>query len=260
MVLLYEEHGNIKYKNAILNFSTKRLQRSDNMLILLGRMFINLVCEVNAETVCDKLIKTSVQSLAIRELRADWAFTAINFVVGIYPRLIVQNKIKACQITWNILRSYNIITRGAKRLSLLTHFLAGLHYHFTFKEVHTIGDEIVFYLSDQKLAPQTSEEHTYLAYAYLFMQEARRRRCNNSCTEYAKLAFRASFNYNLFVGRFVLKICCHILLLREYTTLDLNDTQRKVMESILNVKAADRRTNDKSVIKIWRYRYYKLCC
>ena len=260
MVLLYEEHGNIKYKNVILNFSTKRLQRSDNMLILLGRMFINLVCEVNDETVCDKLIKTSVQSLAIRELRADWAFTAMNFVVGIYPRLIVQNKVRACQITWNILRSYNIITRGAKRLSLLTHFLAGLHYHFTFEEVHTIGDEIVFYLSDQNLAPQTSEEHTYLAYAYLFMQEARRRRCNISCTEYAKLAFRASFNHNLFVGRFALQICRHILLFQQYKTLALNDTQRKVMESILNVKAADRRTNDIILIEIWRYRYNKLCC
>ena len=260
MVLLYEEHGKIRYKNVLLNFSTKRLQRSDNMLILLGRMFINLVCEENAETVCDELIKTSVQSLATRELRADWAFTAINFVIGIYPRLIVKNKIKACQITWNILRSYNIITRGAKRLSLLTHFLSGLHYHFTFKEVHTIGDEIIFYLSDQKLAPQTSEEHTYLAYAYLFMQEARRFRCHDLCTEYAKLAFRASFNDNLFVGRFVQQICGHILLLRRYTTLALNDTQRKVMESILNVKAAYRRTNDVILVEIWRHRYEKLCC
>ena len=104
--------------------------------------------------------------LATEELQADWAFTTMNFVVGIYPSLVVKNKVKACQITWNILRSNNIITRGAKRLSLLTHFLVGLQYHFKFKEVHTIGDEIIFYLTDRKLASQTSEEHTYLAYEY----------------------------------------------------------------------------------------------
>ena len=260
MVLLYEEHEKIKYKNIILNFSTKRLQSSNNMLILLGRMFINLVFEKDAETVCDKIINMSAQSLATDELQADWAFTAINLLVGIYPRLIVQNKVKACQITWNILRSYNIITRGAKRLSLLTHFLVGLQYHFKFKEVHTIGDEIIFYLTDRKLAPQTSEEHTYLAYAYLFMQEVRRHRCKNSCTEYAKLALEAKFNSNLFVGRFLEEVAKHIVHGSVLNNLGLRKIEKELMESVLNVKTADKRTNDKTFIEIWTHRYYKLCC
>ena len=177
----------------------------------------------NAENSCDNLINESVESLVIERLRADWAFTAMNFVVSIYPRLQVKSNVKAGQITWNILRSFNIITRGVKRFSLLTHFFAGLHYHFEFKEVYKIGDEILFYLMDQNLASQTPEECTCLSFAYLVMHEARLHRWKKICTEYCQLAFiwlsnglykrcfvifRAltKFDSGLFVGQFIEKI------------------------------------------------------
>ena len=278
MILLYEEHGKTRHECVILNNFLKRLQHSNNVLIQLGRMLAALVLNLeNAENSCDNLINESVESLVIERLRADWAFTAMNFVVSIYPRLQVKSNVKACQITWNILRSFNIITRGVKRFSLLTHFLAGLHYHFKFQEVHTIGNEIIFYLTDRKLFPKTVEEHTCIAFAYLFMQEARRYRCKAVTKKYVELAYdwlihglecRFDLTFSPFTddhfdvvsGRFIEKICKYVLDIDDGTSLCMDETERKVIESILNLKAADRRTDDKHIIEIWSFRYYTFCC
>ena len=242
-----------------LLYLNELLRRKQNVLTLLGRLLLCLVLNhyASARSCWDELLKKSDENLISTELHTEWAFTAINLVLCIYPRLIQKNYDKACQITLKIIRSFSFITKGIKRTALLTHFLVGMQYHFQLKELNKIGEQVLDYFPNEDEA--TTEEHTYIACAYMFIDEAYRLMHETTQTKYVDKALALNVTDDSCAGYFIKTVLFHIRNGTPLEKLKLTDDERKIIKSMLNLEVSERRVQEKSVINIWRYRYLELC-
>ena len=236
------------------------LQTQDqNVLILLGRIILCLILNhcASARSCCDELLKKSFLHLISTELYTEWAFTSINLVLCIYPRLIQKNHDKACQITLKIIRSFSFITKGIKRTALLTHFFVGMQYHFQLEELNKIEEQVFRYFPNEDEA--TTEERTYIACAYMFIDEAYRLMHETTQTKYVDKALALNVTDDSCAGYFIKTVLFHIQNGTPLEKLKLTDDERKIIKSMLNFEVSEKTVQEKSVINIWRCRYLKLC-
>ena len=259
MIVRYERSDTEESFNKVLSMIYNETNIYEaNVLVQLCRMLLALVLNLEQDyTCCDDLIHDSIESLVTRRFRPDWAFTAMNFVVSIYPRLQDENKVKACQITWKILRCCKKVTKSVKLVSLLAHFFIGLQYHFQCEQLHSIGQEMLYYFDDVDLIP---EIHTYATYMYMFMQEAARVLCPRQDIFYALYALYSSkMNQNTTLGHFIFTIMRHVIVDENLCNLAMDEKESELIKSILNLEVSNIRAKSKELVNIWTDRFLQLC-
>ena len=258
MIVTYERCDTEELFNKVLSMIYDETNIYEaNILVQLCRMLLALVLNLEQDyTGCDDLIHDSIESLVARRFRPDWAFTAMNFVVGIYPRLQVKNKLKACQITWKILRCCKEVTLGVKQLSLIAHFFIGLQYHFQCKELHSIGQELI-YFPDIEIIPEVS---TYITCMYIFMEEAARVLCPRKDKFYARNALRSlEINENTTLGNFLDTILRHVVEDKNLCDLAMDEKESELIKSVLNLEVSKIRAESKELVNIWTDHFLQLC-
>ena len=258
MIVMYERFDTEEsFKEVLSLIYNETSIHNANILVQLCRMLLALVLNLEQDcTCCDDLINECIQTLSYIRFRPDWVFTAMNFVVGIYPRLQVKNKDKACQITWKMLRCCKENTRGVKQMSFLAHFFIGLQYHFECEELHSIGLEMLYFDGIYPIP----EVHTYAIYMYMFMQEATRVLCSRQDTLFAHNALYSSeMNQNTTLGHFIFTIMRHVIDDKNLCDLAMDEKESELIKSILNLQVSNIRAKSKELVNIWTDRFLQLC-